>query len=356
MAYSFYVPLLLLRAIINPISNGDEKVSHLHSSTKKHRLTILVLEGFIPFDVSVPYNIFSQVKLQNGRNPYDVSICGHKAISTSHEWQITGSKTLADLAQANTIIIPGLDNPLSFNDQQVLKALQQAADSGTRIASICTGACVLAASGLLDGLRATTHWDTVEALAQTYPQIKVEPDILFTDNGQILTSAGLASGIDLCLHMIRKDYGAAVAEKSAQFFVMPLEREGNHHQCIRRNQPQADDTLTPILYWLLDNLHLNHTLQSIALQAHMSARTLNRKFKEQMGIAPITWVTTARIRRAQVWLESTTLSIEQIATTTGFNSATAFREQFKKTVGIAPTAWRKTYKTDSAKHNSSDQY
>lgn len=317
------------------------------STQKKHRLTILVLNGFIPFDVSVPYNIFSQVELQNGSNPYDVSICGHQTVCTSREWQITGSKTLADLVLADTVIIPGLENPLNFNDQQVLDALRLAADRGTRIASICTGACVLAASGLLDGLSATTHWDTVKILGQTYPQIKIEPDILFADNGQFLTSAGLASGIDLCLHMIRKDYGSAVAEKSAHFFVVPIEREGHYNQLIRRNQPQADNTLAPVLYWLMDNLHLHHSLQTIAQQANMSVRTLNRKFKEQMGIAPMAWVATTRIRRAQNWLESTTLSIEQIATATGFNSATALREQFRKTVGIAPTAWRKTYKMNS---------
>lgn len=314
------------------------------SLQKKHHLIILVLDGFIPFDVSVAYNIFSQVELKNGHNPYEISICSYQKVCTSHEWQITSNKTLSDLVYADTIIIPGLENPVKFNNQQVLQALQVAAAKGVRIASICTGAFILAASGLLDDLQATTHWNAVDDLAKKYPQIKVEPDILFADNGQFLTSAGLVSGTDLCLHMVRKDYGSTVAEKCAQLIVMPIEREGYYKQLIRRTLPEKIDLLNPILYWLVENLHLNHTLQSLAQKGNMSVRTLNRKFKEKIGMSPMSWIAMTRIKRAQSYLESTTLSIEHIATIIGFNSATSFREKFRKAAGMTPSNWRKRYK------------
>ncbi|GKT28676.1 helix-turn-helix domain-containing protein, partial [Aduncisulcus paluster] len=170
-----------------------------------HHIAILALSGFVPFDISIPYQMFPLVSLADGCTPYK-----------------TFFAVLTPLSQADTIIIPGIHDALSYADEIVLEQLRKAASSGIRIASICTGACLLAAAGLLDGLSATTHWEIVKPLAERYPTITIFPDILFVDNEQILTSAGLSSGLDLCLHLIKKDYGVSTAERLANFFVMPI--------------------------------------------------------------------------------------------------------------------------------------
>lgn len=310
---------------------------------KTHKVAILALEKFVPFDLTIPYNIFQLVRLKDGRQPYSVCFCGVRENVDSKEFQLKAVSGLDELERVDTIIIPGIDDPFGTVEAKVLEALRRAAANNVRVASICTGACVLAAAGLLNGLRATTHWSVAEQLAGMYPQVQVEPDILYVDNGTIMTSAGLASGIDLCLHIIRKDYGAAVAENVAKFIVMPIEREGRQTQLVRHDPPQSGGNLNGLLLWLMENLHREHSLNSIALQAGMSPRTLNRKFQEQLGVAPMTWITTARVKRAQILLESSRLSIEDIATAAGFGTAAALRERFQKTVGTSPTAWRKTY-------------
>lgn len=308
---------------------------------RKHTVAILALPGFVPFDLSIPYNIFPLVRLSNKEQPYDVILCAEDQYITSNNFKLGPCQPLKVLQQVDTVFVPGLFDPLGFKQQAVLTALQAAADNGVRVASICTGACILAAAGLLDSLKATTHWEIAKDFTKTYPQIQFEPNILFADNGQILTSAGLASGIDLCLHMIRKDYGSAVAQQAAQFFVTPMERDGNYPQQIKYTKD--NDNLTSILLWLSENLHTNLTLRFVAAYAGMSPRTLNRKFQDQLGLAPMAWVTKMRIQRAQALLESTTLSIEQIVTAVGFANAAPFREQFRQKVGVSPITWRKTW-------------
>ncbi len=198
--------------------------------------------------------------------------------------------------------------------QDVLAALRSAAASGTRIASICVGAFTLAATGLLDGLRATTHWAAAGELARRYPAVAVDANVLFVDNGQILTSAGAAAGLDLCLHMIRNDHGSAVAADAARIAVMPLERDGGQAQFIVREPPTPDGaTLEPLLRWMEENAHRELTLADIAAQAMMSARTLNRRFREQTGTTPLHWLHRARLRQAQYLLETTSHSVERIA-------------------------------------------
>ncbi|UXM94450.1 helix-turn-helix domain-containing protein [Bartonella sp. HY329] len=326
---------------------ANSKENNTLRESSKHKIAILVLDNFVPFDVSIPYDVFSLVKHQNGVNAYDVTICGGDDVCTSHEWQITCKSKLDDLILADTIIIPGLRNPVGFWDPIIFEVLQNAITKGTRIASICSGAFVLAASGVLNGLTATTHWDLIETLAQEYPQVRVKPNVLFTDNGQILTSAGLASGIDLCLHMIRNDFGSVIAQTISQFFIMPMEREGNYKQLTSPQHLQKEEPLAPLLTWLTDTISLNHSLQSISKHTHMSTRTLNRKFKANLGVTPMAWLANIRIKKAQIWLETTSSSIEQIATATGFNSATSFRDTFKASVGITPTNWRKIYKSSN---------
>jgi transcriptional regulator GlxA family with amidase domain len=208
------------------------------------------------------------------------------------------------------------------------------------------GAFTLAATGLLDGLRATTHWRAAAALARRYPRVAVDPDVLFVDNGQFLTSAGAAAGLDLCLHLIRRDYGAAVAADAARTAVMPLERAGGQAQFIAHPPPIPDGaTLEPLLRWLDQNAHRELTLGQIAAQARLSVRTLNRRFREQTGTTPLQWLHRARLRRAQCLLETTSLPVERIAGQVGFGSPTAFRDHFRRLVGTSPHAYRRAFRS-----------
>jgi transcriptional regulator GlxA family with amidase domain len=253
------------------------------------------------------------------------------------------------LAEAGTIILPGCADPTVPVAPEALDALRAAAARGTRIASICAGAFVLAATGLLDGLRATTHWLGAGALAALHPEVEVDPDVLYVDNGQFLTSAGAAAGLDLCLHMIRRDHGSAVAADAARLSVMPREREGGQAQFIVHEQPPSPDgaTLEPLLHWMEENARRELTLGEIAARAGMSTRTLNRRFREQTATTPLQWLHRARIRQAQYLLETTAHSVDRIATQVGFGSPTAFRDRFKRQVGTSPHAYRRAFQGSS---------
>lgn len=304
------------------------------------RVTILALPDFVPFDLSIPFQVFSLATLADGARGYAVDFCGPSPFVASGAFRVGPCNPLSELCLSDTVILPGIGSPLAYRDAAVFAALREAAARGVRIASICTGACVLAAAGLLDGLSATTHWELAKELAEAYPAIAVEPDVLFVDNGSILTSAGLASGLDLCLHMISGDYGVAAGERCAEFFVMPLAREGRYAQRIRR--PEAPGRgVGALQVWLLENLHHPLALDDLARQACVSARTLNRKFREQVGVPPMVWLWQARLRRAQSLLESTRMTVEQVAVAAGFDTAAALRARFRREVGASPVAWRK---------------
>ena len=254
------------------------------------------------------------------------------------------------MARADTIIVPGIDRFDRMMPPAIFRALRSASHRGARIASICTGAFVLAQAGLLDGLRATTHWRAAGALARRYPQIKVDADVLYVDNGSVLTSAGAAAGMDLCLYLVRRDHGASVAAHVARAAVMPLERAGGQAQFIEFRPPEAGDAMGPLLVWMERNLNKSLSLSTIARHAHMSVRTLSRRFTEQVGLTPAQWVAKARVRRAQLLLETTPLSIEHIAAKAGFQSASVLREHFKSSVGVSPVAWRQSFGSSNAVH------
>jgi transcriptional regulator GlxA family with amidase domain len=231
---------------------------------------------------------------------------------------------------------------------RVLRAVRAAAANGARVASICSGAFVLAATGLLDGRRATTHWLAAAELARRYPRIDVDPNVLYVDNGKVLSSAGAAAGLDLCLHMVRGDYGAAVAADAARLSVMPLEREGGQAQFIVHEPPASDGaSLEPVQRWMERNLDRELSLGDIAKKAALSVRTLNRRFRDQSGTTPIQWLLKARARRAQHLLETSAQSIEQIATRVGFGSAATFRQRFHRVVGTSPQAYRRAFRGEA---------
>lgn len=310
-----------------------------------HTVAILALDGVIPFDLSTPIEVFTRARLPDGRPGYQVRVCAERPEVDAGSFVLRAPWGLEALRDADTIIVPGVADPRAPLSPAVGEALRAAAANGTRIASICTGTFALAATGLLDGLRATTHWLAADHLAAAYPAVDVDPRVLYVDNGQLLTSAGAAAGLDLCLHLIRNDYGSAVAAHAARLSVMPLEREGGQAQFIVHDHTPAPQgsTLEPLLTWLQDNLAHDLTLPDIAAEAGLSTRTLIRRFRDQTGTTPLQWLHRARIRRAQHLLETTQHSVERIAAQVGFGSATAFRDRFKRTTGISPNAYRRTF-------------
>ncbi|MGW1712738.1 GlxA family transcriptional regulator [Streptomyces sp. NPDC002156] len=313
-----------------------------------HTVAVLALEGVIPFDLSAPIDAFGWARLPDGREAYRVRVCSVTAGDevSAGPFTVRAPYGLDALADADTIILPGTVDPTLPLPPGVAEALCAAAANGTRIASICVGAFLFAATGLLDGLRATTHWIAAQDLAAMYPKVTVDPNVLYVDNGRCLTSAGAAAALDMCLHMIRNDHGSAVAAQAARMCVMPLEREGGQAQFIVQAQPPAPAgaTMEPVLRWLEEQADRDDlTLADIAAQAGMSTRTLNRRFREQTGTTPLQWLHRARVRRAQHLLETTTHPVERIAAQTGFGSPTAFRDRFKRVVGTSPQAYRRTF-------------
>ncbi|GAA1359065.1 GlxA family transcriptional regulator [Catellatospora chokoriensis] len=314
-----------------------------------HIVAVLALDQVIPFDLATPIEVFSRTRLPDGRVPYRVRVCGAMPTVDAGAFTLQPPWGLDALGTADTIILPGSADVDRVPDE-VLDALRAAAARGARIASICSGAFILAATGLLDGQRATTHWIAAGLLAQRHPEIDVDPDVLYVDNGQLLTSAGAAAGLDLCLHLIRRDHGSAVAADAARLSVMPLEREGGQAQFVVHDQPPVPrgSRLEPVLTWLEDNCAADLSLDDIAARAGMSIRSLNRRFREQTGTTPLQWLLRARIRRAQHLLEATTQPVDRIAAQVGFGSPTAFRDRFKRIVGTSPQHYRTTFRRRQA--------
>lgn len=310
---------------------------------KPHKIAVIALHGVVPFDLSIASEVFGRMRSDSVWQPYQVQVCGESKDIKAGDIDLRVQWTLSHVADADTVIVPGIANPTMPIPARVVDTLLKAADRGARIASICTGTFVLAATGLLDGLRATTHWLAAEELARLYPKIDVDANVLYVDNGQILTSAGAAAGLDLCFHMIRNDLGAAAAAMAARYAVAPLERAGGQAQFIVHEPPTSASSLTHLLDWMGRHLDGDLSLEQLAKKAAISPRTLSRKFLAQTGMTPLQWVLMARIRKAQTLIESTALSVEQIASAVGFESATSFRERFMRVVGASPTAYRKTF-------------
>ncbi|QIN79769.1 helix-turn-helix domain-containing protein [Rubrobacter marinus] len=309
-----------------------------------HTVAVLALDGVLAFDLSTPVEVFGRARLPDGRAAYGVRVCAPVDEVDAGVVAIRAPWGMDALAGADTIVVPGLADPTAPIPEGVLAALRAAAEGGARVASICVGAFTLAAAGLLDGLRATTHWAAAGQLSRLYPEVDVDADVLYVDNGRVLTSAGAAAGLDLCLHMIRKDYGVAVAADAARVAVMPLERDGGQAQYIVHQQPGADgSSIEPLLRWMEENAHRSLNLREIAARATVSPRTLNRRFREQTGTTPLQWLRRSRIRRAQHLLETTGHPVERIAGEVGFGSPTSFRDLFKKLVGTSPRDYRLTF-------------
>jgi AraC family transcriptional regulator, transcriptional activator FtrA len=251
------------------------------------------------------------------------------------------SHSLRLLERADTIVIPGWRDPEEAPPPELLRKLRQAYERGARLCSICSGVFVLAAAGVMAGKRATTHWKYLDLLASRYPDIAVEPNALYVDEGQVLTSAGSAAGLDMLVHLVRKDFGPKVANQVAQRLVIPPHREGGQAQFVPR--PVAADErgrLAKLLDWIRAHLAAEHTIESLAAHASMSARTLQREFKVATGLSPYAWIVRERIERAKELLESGRLPAQRIAERVGMGSAESLRHHFRARVGATPAQYR----------------
>lgn len=314
-----------------------------------HTVAVLAVSDTIGFDLSTAVETFGRAQLASGEPAYRVMVCAAEPVVQAGAFRISTDRDLSHLTHADTIVVPGRHDVTGAVPVEVSAALRDAYARGTRIASICTGAFLLAAAGLLDGRRATTHWVAVDEFRAAFPTVDLDADVLYVDSGQILTSAGASAGIDLCLHMIRRDHGAAVAADAARMAVAPLHRDGGQAQFIRRNPLAARrigerTELDDVLHWIEDEAHRELTLADIAARAAVSVRTLNRRFQAETGQTPMQWLTGVRIRHAQQLLEGTADGIESIGRQVGFSSPANFREQFRKLTGVSPQHYRNTFR------------
>jgi transcriptional regulator GlxA family with amidase domain len=318
-------------------------VDQKKSSVRDHRVAVLVLEGAKPLDVGIPAQVFSH----RPSMPYDVRVCGPA------EGLVTGGDGLsyhvADglqaLESADTVFIPGYREPATTEPSAaVVDALIAAHERGSRLAAISTGAFALAAAGLLDGKRATTHWHYTRALAQRHPLVTVDENVLFVDEGDVLTSAGAASGIDLCLHLVRRDHGVALSNHVARRLVAAPYRSGGQAQYMPRSMPEPlGDIFADTRAWALSHLAEPLTLELLAQNARVSERTFGRRFAEDTGYTPMQWVLRARVDLARELLESTDLSVEQVAASTGLGTGSNLRLHFQRILGTSPTEYRRTF-------------
>lgn len=320
-----------------------------------HRVAVLALDQVIAFDLGIPGRVFSAA-LDEHREPlYDVVVCSPDGgpVATAGGFDIAVRHDASVLATADTVVIP-TQRPLGALYERgelddATRDLVTSLPATTRLLSICTGSFVLAGAGLLDGRRATTHWRHTADLQRLFPEVDVDPDVLFVDDGRILTSAGAAAGIDLCLHVIRTDHGAATANVAARICVVPPVREGGQAQFIAHPVPDvARATTGPTRAYALAHLDEPLTLKALADHGGMSVRTFTRRFRDETGMSPQAWLLRRRVDRARQLLEQTDLPIETIARDAGFGSATSLRQHMRAQVGVAPTTYRRTFTTAAA--------
>jgi transcriptional regulator GlxA family with amidase domain len=314
-----------------------------------HLIAVLALDGVVAFDLGVPTQVFNAARRSDKERLYTVRICGNGPIRSEAGFTVVPDHGLDELAVADTIIVPGIGSGGPVTDgtlePAIADALRAAAARGARIVSICTAASVLAAAGLLDGRPAATHWAWARRIAPLYPRVDWNFDVLFVDDGDVLTSAGVGAGIDLCLHIVRTDHGTEVANRAARRCVVPAFREGGQAQYIERPVPASAGAGTgPTRAWALDRLADPVSLEDMAAHARMSVRTFTRKFREETGLSPRQWLLRRRVAHAQLLLESTDLGVETVARRSGLGSATALRQHLQATIGVAPSAYRKTFR------------
>ncbi|MFF2513554.1 GlxA family transcriptional regulator [Streptomyces sp. NPDC058086] len=327
-----------------------------HGTHPRHRVVVLALDGLLPFELGIPQRIFGKARDADERPLYEIVTCSVRPpgpVETDADFAVLVANGPEVLATADTVVIPASYELGPVHAEGVLTPELAAALAhirpGTRLVSICTGSYVLAAAGYLDGRPATTHWMHAEHFQRLFPKIKVDAEVLFVDDGDVLTSAGVAAGIDLCLHLVRRDHGTAVANDVARRTVVPPHRDGGQAQYIQRPVPEPQAaTTTAARAWALARLDEPIQLRDMAEQEAMSVRTFTRRFREEVGVSPGHWLTQQRIERARHLLETSDLSIDQVARDAGFGTAQSMRQHLQAALGVTPTAYRRTFRTSGA--------
>jgi transcriptional regulator GlxA family with amidase domain len=318
------------------------------NSAMTHAIAVLALDGVVAFDLGVPPQVFGAARDAAGKRLYSVRVCGVPVRSTAG-FSVVPEHDLSILETADTIIVPGVGAGSTVTegtlDPHVAAALRAAHDRGARIVSICTGASALAAAGLLDARPAASHWAWADRLTRLYPQVKWDFDVLFCDQGDVLTSAGVGAGVDLCLHIVRSDHGSEVANGAARRCVVPPWRDGGQAQYIERPIPlMAGSGTEATRAWALSRLADPVSLDEMAAHARMSVRTFTRRFRDETGLSPARWLLQQRVAHARLLLESTDLAVDAVARRSGLGSSTALRQHLQAAIGVAPSAYRRTFR------------
>jgi AraC family transcriptional activator FtrA len=317
-----------------------------------HLVVALAYDRLCTFEFGCVTELFALERPELGVDWYRFAVCASEAgpIRAAGGITLAAPYTLELLEQADTIVIPGWRDADEVPPEPLLKQIRAAHERGARLCSICSGVFVLAAAGVLDGKTVTTHWRYAEKLQQRYPQLSVRPDALYVDEGRIITSAGSAAGLDMLLHLVRRDHGGAVANRVAQRLVVPPHREGGQAQFVPRPMPQDDSgRLAKLMDWVRGHPAVPHTLRSLAERAAMSPRTLQRQFRDATGMAPYEWVVRERVAIARELLEAPTpLSMARVAELAGFGSEESLRRHFRRIALTSPGAYRRKFGTQDA--------
>lgn len=325
-------------------------------SVMTHRVVALVLPPQSTFELACAAEVFGMTRADVPKH-YSFGVCAERPglVATLANYGMAVEEDLTALDAADTVVIPGWQRSGEPASPAVIQALRQAHRRGARIVAICSGAFLLAEAGLLDHRRATTHWRMADELAAGYPDVNVELDTLYIDLGDVATSAGTAAGIDLCLHLVRVDQGAAYAARIARHMVMPPHREGGQLQyAVPPASHRRPDSLAPLLDWAIERLHRPLGLDDLAAQCNLSSRTLARRFSEQLGTSPGRWLLQQRVAAAQALLEETDLPIETVAARVGLSSATNLRRRFKLMLGVSPGSYRRSFREPGERDVAAD--
>ncbi|MFC5952369.1 helix-turn-helix domain-containing protein [Pseudonocardia lutea] len=310
-------------------------------------VAVLVMPELAVFEFGVLCEVFGMDRSDDGLPVLDYRVCGVEAgkpVSTTGGVQVVPEHGLEGLRGADLVAVPA--TRLRTFPEEALQALREAEAAGAILLTVCSGVFVLAEAGLLDGRKVTAHWHSIEELRERYPQVEVDPDVLYVDDGNLITSAGTAAGIDACLHLVRRELGSAVVNGIARRMVVPPQREGGQRQFIDRPVPECSaDSLGPLLDWMLTHLDREHSVADLARRATMSERTFARRFVNETGTTPLRWLTRQRVLHARRLLEDTDLSVDAVAARCGFGSATLLRHHFRKVVGVAPADYRRVFRT-----------
>jgi transcriptional regulator GlxA family with amidase domain len=313
-----------------------------------HRVVALCLDGVVAFDLAAPAQAFSSAIARGGRPYYEFATCsvdGRELRSTTG-FGVVPQGDVSLLREADTVMVPAYLDVFSAPPVEALEALRGAVERGARVISVCGGAFALAHAGLLDGRRATTHWAFAEEMARRFPAVEVDAAALYVDEGAVMTSAGLSAGIDLCLHVIRADCGAAVGERVARHMVAAPHREGGQAQFIERPAVTAGATtgsLEGTRRWAAERLHEPLDVAAMARHASVSPRTFARRFREETGTTPLQWLLNQRVQEARRLLEETDLPIDAVAWQAGFGTAASLRDHFRRATATTPTAYRRSF-------------